>query len=71
LNRAVELGELSPNFDTQLTANRLVHWVSGASSHALIAPSYYSKRYLRTLIEDSLKELRSCEKNVPALHAAF
>ena len=68
LTRAVELGELHRKLDPQLTASRLVHWVSGASTHALIAPSYYNKRYLKTLIADSIRELRRSE-TAPVLHA--
>jgi len=69
LVQAVKLGELNPNMDVLLTANRLVHWVSGASTHALIAPAYYNKRYLKSLIADAVNELRNC-KTAPNLHAA-
>ena len=69
LVQAVKLGELNPNMDVLLTANRLVHWVSGAATHALIAPSYYNKRYLKTLIADAISELRNCQV-APNLHAA-
>jgi AcrR family transcriptional regulator len=59
LKTAVELGEVDKNIDAQMTANWLVHLVSGACSHAMIAPSYYSKRYLKGMIVDIIADLRS------------
>jgi AcrR family transcriptional regulator len=59
LRAAAELGEIAVPVDLQTLASLLVHTVSGASSHALIAPDYYNKRYLQTLVDNILTDLRN------------
>lgn len=57
LQVAGELGEITTAIDAEATANLLVHLVSGASSHALVAPEYYNKKYLKRLVADVIASL--------------
>jgi len=69
IEQARALGEIQPQIDPVATANRLAHLVSGVSCHALIAPGFYNRRYLKTMADDIVADLRNCrEHTLPRLH---
>jgi AcrR family transcriptional regulator len=71
IEQAQGLGEIHAEVDAVVTANRLAHLVSGVSCHALIAPGFYHKRYLKTVADEVVEELRQCSgQKTPQLHAA-
>lgn len=71
IEEAIGLGELRTDIDKTYAANMLIHFVSGVSCSALIAPTYYSKRYLRQTIDDLINDLREGRGNTVLFsHAA-
>jgi AcrR family transcriptional regulator len=63
LQEAKELGELHTEIDNTHAADLLIHFVSGVSCNALIAPTYYSKRYMKELIDTVIDDVRQRRGN--------
>lgn len=57
LREAIGLGEVT-GIDPVAEADRLIHLVAGVSCTALLDPSYYNRRYIRSVIDDAVAELR-------------
>lgn len=60
IEEAVASNEVAASVDVTATANLLAHFVSGVSCHALIAPAFYNKSYLRGVADDVVADLRQC-----------
>lgn len=60
IGEALALGEVHANIDIVTTANLLTHFISGVCCHALIAPAFYNKRYLKAVAEEVVADLRAC-----------
>lgn len=58
LEEARELGEIDPALDITHTADMLIHFVSGVSCNAIIAPNYYSRRYMKDVIDTVVEDVR-------------
>jgi hypothetical protein len=41
----------------------LIHFVSGVSCNAVIAPAYYNKRYMKELIDTVIDDVRQLRGN--------
>ncbi len=63
IEQALARAEIQLAINPEATANRLAHFVSGVSVHALIAPAIYHKRYLRDVADDVIRELRHCHES--------
>jgi AcrR family transcriptional regulator len=63
LDEAKQIGELRPEIDTTYAANMLIHFVSGVSCNAVIAPTYYNKRYMKELIDTVIDDVRQLRGN--------
>lgn len=63
LQEAKELGELREEIDSTHAADMLIHFVSGVSCNALIAPNYYSKRYMKEVIDTVIEDVRQLRGN--------
>ena len=63
LEDAKQLDELRPEIDNTHAANMLIHFVSGVSCNALIAPNYYNKRYMKDLIDTVIDDVRQFRGN--------
>lgn len=59
LQEALELGQLRPGVDTALMADQLMHLVAGVNCDALIDPRHYNRRYMLTLLENTIDNLRT------------
>jgi hypothetical protein len=46
----------------------LIHFVCGVSANALIAPGYYSRRYVKKLVQDVIGDMRNQRGNSLLLH---
>lgn len=60
IGEALTQGEIASNIDVATTANLLAHLISGVCCHALIAPGFYHKAYLRALADEVVEDLRQC-----------
>jgi len=58
LQEALGRGEIAAGAEPERASDHLVHLISGVSVHALIAPSYYNRRYLKQFALDLVEELR-------------
>ncbi|HQR05158.1 MAG: TetR/AcrR family transcriptional regulator [Proteobacteria bacterium] len=58
LEDAVALGELDTGFDILTAVQSLVHFVSGASVHSLIAPAVFGREYLKGVSDHLIRDLR-------------
>ena len=58
LCEARERAEIAEGADPERASDHLVHLISGVSVHALIAPSYYNRRYLKQFAAELVEELR-------------
>jgi len=63
LGQAQQLGELHADIDITHAANMLIHFVSGVSCNAVIAPNYYSKRYMKEVIDTVIEDVRQLRGN--------
>lgn len=63
LDEAKALDELHSEIDTTHAADMLIHFVSGVSCHAIIAPTYYSKRYLKDVLDTVIEDVRQMRGN--------
>lgn len=58
LEEASQLGEIDPTVDITRAADMLIHFVSGISCNAIIAPNYYSRRYMKDVIDTVIEDVR-------------
>lgn len=58
LQEAMELGQLRAGVDPALMADQLMHLIAGVNCDALIDPRHYNRRYLLTLLENTIDNLR-------------
>jgi AcrR family transcriptional regulator len=71
LAQAQQLDELHPDIDITHAADMMIHFVSGVSCNAVIAPNYYSKRYMKSVIDTVIEDVRQLRGNSVLLrHAA-
>jgi AcrR family transcriptional regulator len=68
--QAKELGELHPDIDVTHAADMLIHFVSGVSCNAIIAPNYYSRRYMKEVIDAIIEDMRQMRGNSVLLRHA-
>ena len=63
IDEAKALGEVWSGVDTIHVTNMLIHFSTGLSCNALVAPEYYNKRYIRQLIDNVIDDLRNARCN--------
>jgi AcrR family transcriptional regulator len=63
LAQAQQRDELHPDIDITHAADMLIHFVSGVSCNAVIAPNYYSKRYMKGVIDTVIEDVRQLRGN--------
>ena len=63
LGQAQQREELHADIDITHAANMLIHFVSGVSCNAVIAPNYYSKRYMKEVIDTVIEDVRQLRGN--------
>lgn len=63
LDEAKSLDELHPDIDTTHAADMLIHFVSGVSCNAIIAPTSYGKKYLKEVIDTVIDDVRQMRGN--------
>jgi hypothetical protein len=59
LQQAVADGEIPADTDIQAATNVLLHLLAGVSCNQLADPTYYTRKYQVTLIDDCLNRLQS------------
>ena len=63
IEEAKALGEVWSELDTMHATNMLIHFSTGLSCNALVAPEYYNKRYIRQMIDNVISDLRNAHSN--------
>lgn len=71
IEEAKARGELSAQLDTMYATNRLIHFSTGLACNALIDPAYYNRRYIRTVIDRVLDDLRNAGRKPRAQRSAL